>query len=227
MDPAPRSGGAIQMRRPVRPACWFVVALVAGSCGGGDPSSENEPSSAGSPRSATFVERLGSDTFAIESFRRTAEGVQGTIVTRSPETRVLHYRASVSAGRISAYEIEWRPASGADVPSLSRTTVVLEGDSARIRKQTGAHRLGAVGRDPEPRGRSLPAAAPALGPRLALAPPPTSARSGISTSARWPAERFTIEVRALDQARPGDEGVDGELGLVWDRTRLVVPIRVR
>lgn len=112
-----------------------VAAAIVLACGGPEVTTE------------IYIERLGVDTFAIESFSLGEDGrLEGTVVARSPETRVLRYGATLSDGRVATYEAEWlSPAEDpAEVlearPELS-VLIGFEGDSAVVRAdQDGAVR---------------------------------------------------------------------------------------
>lgn len=87
----------------------------------------------------TFIERLGSDTIAIESLRATRNGFEGTVLVRSPETRLLDYWGVREEGRLVEYGVQWRaPGAGPEAPALSATTVRFVGDTALVSRVDSA-----------------------------------------------------------------------------------------
>jgi len=91
------------------------------------------------PEHHTFVERLGTDTLSVESFTRTPEAVEGSLVLRSPQTQMAHYRADLKPdGGIGRLEVEWTtPAENPDGPGPRRMVVEMEGDSATVTTEGG------------------------------------------------------------------------------------------
>jgi len=81
-----------------------------------------------------FVERLGDDTMAVEEIVRTPARIEGTLVARSPVTRVARYSADLAPeGRVSRFELEWStPPQNPDGPPTERYIVDLVGDSATM-----------------------------------------------------------------------------------------------
>lgn len=163
-------------RRPLSGA--LLCGLVLGACG------------ERAPRPTTYVERLGSDTFAVESFTRTESAVEGTVLVRSPEAGAFRYRADLAdGGRVTAYELAWLvPAADGDRPldaaPVRRTTVSFVGDSARVRTETEEgvreHRIWAP-----------PGVIPIPG---RIPPPPTLA---------WaPVAAWTLAVRRIESGEP-------------------------
>jgi len=94
---------------------------------------------AGPPTQRAYIERLGDDTTAIETFTRTADGFEGDLLVRSPVTRVAHYLGTLSDdGTISRLEVEWRiPAENPDGPDMQRFVFTMDGDSATIEREAG------------------------------------------------------------------------------------------
>jgi hypothetical protein len=78
-----------------------------------------------------FVATLGRDTVHIERFTRFADRIEGTVVTRSPRTRVAHYVLRLDAsGAPSRYELRSTRGDGtADTLPTSNGVLVLGGDS--------------------------------------------------------------------------------------------------
>jgi hypothetical protein len=77
-----------------------------------------------------FVVTLGNDTLHVESFARTADRITGTIVTRSPFTRVARYDLRFENGRPSRYEVRTVRGDGSPDPSSSaNANLTFGGDS--------------------------------------------------------------------------------------------------
>lgn len=87
-----------------------------------------------SPQERVYVEVLGTDTTAIETFTRTEESFEGRRITRIPVTRVAHYRGSLGVeGHVSHLDVEWTtPAANPDGPPPTTLTVDVAGDSATL-----------------------------------------------------------------------------------------------
>lgn len=85
------------------------------------------------PETRFFIERLGSDTLAVESVRWSPDRFEGTAVVRSPETRLLDYWGVRSEGRMVEYGFQWRaPSADPERPPLSQATVSWVGDTAVV-----------------------------------------------------------------------------------------------
>lgn len=93
---------------------------------------------AGGPDELAYIERLGDDTLAVEVFTRTAQGIEGQLLTRNPVTRVATYTATLSPeGRITRLEVDWTvPAENPEGPEPQHYVVTLEGDSAVVESRT-------------------------------------------------------------------------------------------
>ena len=91
-----------------------------------------------SPDSGAFVTRLGTDTVAVERWRRTADRLTGDRILASPRTELVHYAAIIAPdGRIASLESTSRPGSGLDGPAARTTSVVFGGDSAEVSVTVG------------------------------------------------------------------------------------------
>jgi hypothetical protein len=88
-----------------------------------------------------YVETLGSDTTAIEVYQRTDERIEGDLVIRMPETRVIHYFASLTPeGLISRLELAAStPAENPGGPPPEKITIAIEGDSATVERTGGSN----------------------------------------------------------------------------------------
>ena len=83
--------------------------------------------------SGAFVIRLGRDTVAVEQFTRTADRIQGTMVSRTPRTSIRTYTADLRPdGTIGRLEMTTRIPAAPDM--LPQTmTLTMGADSARTR----------------------------------------------------------------------------------------------
>jgi hypothetical protein len=110
---------------------WFVtgVALAGAGC------AELQDATA----TRAYIERLGVDTTALEVFTRSAERIEGTVVARSPITRVAHYAATLRPdGSVSSLAVDFEtPATNPDGPPAYRLQVTLGADSATIMTMRG------------------------------------------------------------------------------------------
>jgi hypothetical protein len=95
----------------------FAVALAA-------------PVATSTAQSGGYVATLGSDTLHVESFTRTADRISGTIVTRSPLTRVARYELRFENGKPSRYELRTARGDGSPDPGTgANANLLLTGDS--------------------------------------------------------------------------------------------------
>lgn len=83
---------------------------------------------------AAFVTWLGNDTLAVEQFTRDDEGMNATVVLRTPETTVRDYTLTTTPeGQLERYEAVVRDPLAADGTAPLRQTVVTpEGDSLLV-----------------------------------------------------------------------------------------------
>ncbi|MGI9037737.1 MAG: DUF2911 domain-containing protein [Gemmatimonadota bacterium] len=92
-----------------------------------------EPSSDAESAERTFVETLGVDTIAVESFARTDSSFEGQVVSRNPVTTLARYRADLDdAGQIVRFAASWHTADALDGPPSSRVTVVSDAAGVRV-----------------------------------------------------------------------------------------------
>ncbi len=95
--------------------------------------------------SGGFVVTLGADTVSVERFRRTPTTLEGDIVLRVPQTRVLHYSATLGAdGSIIDYQSSLRPGTALQGAPVQQATVTFAGDSARIATTAGTNSANAT-----------------------------------------------------------------------------------
>ena len=85
---------------------------------------------AASAQSGGYVVTLGSDTLHVETFSRTANRISGTIVTRSPLTRIARYTLQLENGKPSRYELRTTRGDGTPDPgSGANANLIFGGDS--------------------------------------------------------------------------------------------------
>ena len=96
----------------------FAAAGCASTPSGSLPSAEAQSA-------ATFVVTLGNDTLSAETFTRTGNRIEGTVVRRSPRTTVLRYTMQLGPnGLPTRYEYNTRLPDGSRLPNGARTVVV-------------------------------------------------------------------------------------------------------
>lgn len=80
---------------------------------------------------AAFVTLLGNDTLAVEQFTYRPDGLDATVLLRTPRTSVTHYTIETGQdGGMTRFEaVERAPGAADDAPPLSRTVGVVENDS--------------------------------------------------------------------------------------------------
>ena len=92
-----------------------------------------------------FVVTLGSDTVTVERFTRTATTLEGDIVIRVPQTRLIHYSATLGPdGSIQRYESTLRPGNALQGAPTQQATVLFTGDSASITTTGGPNAASAT-----------------------------------------------------------------------------------
>ncbi len=91
------------------------------------------------PVEGAFVVRLGTDTVAVESYRRSGERLEATAVIRTPVTRVRQTVVTFDAdGGISRYETAVRDASApTEAPPAQRTVMSFGRDAATVEATRG------------------------------------------------------------------------------------------
>lgn len=116
------------MRRPVF-ALIAPVLLVSAAAGG---------AAAQAPERGGFIVRLGNDTVAVERFSRTRTQLEGDVVSRSPQNRIVHYVATLGpTGRITRFESAMHPgAAGLAGPAVQSSIVTVAGDTATVQLHT-------------------------------------------------------------------------------------------
>ncbi|MDQ3998243.1 MAG: DUF2911 domain-containing protein [Gemmatimonadota bacterium] len=74
------------------------------------------------PETGAFIVRLGADTVAVERFTRTADRLEGDLVTRTPNTRIAHYVVTLApSGRPTRAEYTLRRPDGSPVPNAPQS----------------------------------------------------------------------------------------------------------
>jgi hypothetical protein len=114
-------------------AALFGTALLLSACS----SDSGWSPAADEPRA--FVTTLGDDTTAVEVYVRTANVIEGTLVERSPVTRMTEYRVEIGDDG-SFNELTWStqaPSTNADGPARQGGRVTVDGDSATVVREGG------------------------------------------------------------------------------------------
>jgi dienelactone hydrolase len=87
-----------------------------------------------------FVLRRGADTVAVESFRRTAAGVDGVIALKGGP-RVVYTLGTGPGAAVTAMELRaWAPGAPDSAPPLQHVAVAYAGDSALVTLEAGGQR---------------------------------------------------------------------------------------
>lgn len=109
-----------------------VLALLLPACQPVPP--QTNPSDV--PERGAYIVTLGSDTVAVEQFARTGDHLAGTYVTRSPQTTVREYLATLRPdGTVSQLDVSIaRPDAAAPMQQIM---VAFGDDSATVRVQQG------------------------------------------------------------------------------------------
>ena len=91
----------------------------------------------GGSNQRAYVERLGTDTVAVEVYTRSGLGFEGQLLTRNPVTRVASYVGTLSPeGMVSRLEVNWRtPEANPDGPGPESWSITMEGDSATVERE--------------------------------------------------------------------------------------------
>ncbi len=108
-----------------------ALALAALAC---QPSSAPQPTA----QSNTYLLRLGNDTLAVDQFTRSADRIEGTLVTHLPRTVVTRYTVTINptTGMASQLVYNSRLPDGSMIvapnnqPSVRQVTISFMGDSA-------------------------------------------------------------------------------------------------
>lgn len=85
------------------------------------------------PEQDAFLTRLGNDTLAVERFAHLPDGMEATVMLRTPRTTLQHYRLTLDADggfqELTARTLD--PQAGPDAEPLETAVTRLEGDSLR------------------------------------------------------------------------------------------------
>ena len=88
------------------------------------------------PAPGVYVIRLGADTAAVEEFTRTAEGIRGRHVVRTPRTQVYEYAGTLTPeGTLSRFEVALR--TPGEAQPTARAVYEFGADSATVRLTRG------------------------------------------------------------------------------------------
>jgi hypothetical protein len=85
-------------------------------------------------QSGGFVATLGVDTVHIERFARSGNRLEGTIVTRTPDTRIVRWSLTLDGeGRPTRYEVETRTQDGAPIETTGSAGSISYGRDSLVR----------------------------------------------------------------------------------------------
>lgn len=89
-------------------------------------------------QSGSFLVRIGNDTLAIEQYSRTAEGLQGEQVIRSPRAAHRIYTATFGpGGAIERFELVTHNVDGGPGPAETKASIEFRRDSAIAQQPRG------------------------------------------------------------------------------------------
>lgn len=112
------------MSRRVRSLGSLVLVAAMAACTAESASDSDQ---------RTFVETLGTDTIAVETFTRTDSSIDGQVVSRNPTTTLADYHAELDdEGRIARFEATWHPGEDLTGPATASVTVTREGEAVQI-----------------------------------------------------------------------------------------------
>lgn len=110
------------MRTSFVPTGSVLLALLVGCA---TTPSVNTVATAAPQDAAAFVVTLGNDTLSAETFTRSGDRIEGSVVRRSPRTTVLRYSMRLgSDGLPTRLEYNTRLPDGSMLPNGARTVVV-------------------------------------------------------------------------------------------------------
>jgi hypothetical protein len=109
-------------RCPLRAAILAVILVASPSAAAAQARGET----------AGFVIQLGSDTLAVEQYRRSATALEGELAVRVPFARREHFLAAIdTAGRMTRFDLTVRPLVHSTGPP-TKGTILFHGDSADL-----------------------------------------------------------------------------------------------
>lgn len=167
---------------------------------------------AAEPEERAFMELLGSDTMAMEVFRRTADGLEGTMLARSPVTLSGSYTARFAEdGSIAHFALEWEtPAENPEGPPPSSITIEVSGDSATIVRQSEGETVTAqvvAAPHPVPTTGRVPLAVGLFEHAVQLALADDSGEEPFGFTMLWPM-RGRSSPNAISRRGPGEVSLD-------------------
>jgi hypothetical protein len=114
-----RHGTRCTLRALVAPAAAILIATLV-ACAPPAGQTAASPVISG-PETGAFIVRLGADTVAVERFTRTADQLEGDMVVRTPNTRIVHYVITLGpGGQPTRAEYTLRRPDGSAVPNAPR-----------------------------------------------------------------------------------------------------------
>jgi hypothetical protein len=125
-------------------ASWCVVAVILSLAWPAPASAQGQAARQSWTGHGAFVVRLGTDTTAVERFRRGAGRVEGEVVTRSPRTTWRSYTVELDReGGVTRVTVaQRRPGASADAAPQQTTVASFANDSVtvEVRRDTAVQR---------------------------------------------------------------------------------------
>jgi hypothetical protein len=149
---------------------------------------------------------------AIEVFRRSADGLSGEMLARSPVTLVGRYEVTFAPdGSVSHFGLEWEtPAENPDGPAPSSITIEVTGDSATIIRQSEGETVTqqvVAAPHPVPTTGRVPLAVGLFEHAVQLALASDSGEEPFGFTMLWPM-RGRSSPNAISQRGPGEMSLD-------------------
>ncbi len=123
----------LKLRIPGSIVAATVAVLGLGACAGDESGDE------GANDARTYVSMLGEDTLGIERFTRTESTIEGTLISRNPNTHTVTYTAQLdeATGRIRRLDAEMSRADSAGGWSRESWTVEVGEGVATVTRHDG------------------------------------------------------------------------------------------
>lgn len=168
----------------------------------------------------SFLETLGADTLAIETVDRSADRIEGRVLSRTPATAVTHYVATLGPdGRVTRFEIELVAPSDDPAGDRAVRSVAEFGDGVATVVRSGPEGSDTVAIDTE--GYALPTAG-----RVPLAVGLTELVANRAIAAGEEPYAFTLVWPGRGQATPNSlsRRATGDLALDFFGNPMIVSV---
>jgi len=133
------------MRSDHRFTINVILATMAGlglaACAGEGGDAAGAGGAGGAGAETAYVQRLGSDTLAVEVVRRHEGGIEGELLVRSPVTRHITYSAQVDeTGRVTRFETDQTtPPENPEGPKHWHAAMAMDAAAATVIREVGDH----------------------------------------------------------------------------------------